>query len=717
MTVIEQTETAAFADLKKLFEPRSVAVIGASADGKKISGRPIRFLERAGFTGSVHPVNPKYETIMGLPCRPSVTAIPEPVDLALIFVPGPAVPAAVDDCVAAGVPLAIVFSAGFGETGGAGRAHQEELVARARAGRMRLIGPNSLGAVSARNGLVASFATLFDRDQLPPPGRVGLVSQSGALGAYMYALAQDQGVGFSRFVATGNTADLDLPDVIAYLADDDETDAIGVYLEGLTDGGRLLEALGRAQTAGKPTAILKVGRSEAGQRAAESHTGALAGSDAVFDAALRRSGAVRVPDPQALIDFLLLNTGDQPPMTGGLAVLSASGGAAVWTADRFADFGLELAQLTPDTEARLAEALPAFASPRNPVDATAQMLNDASLFDTCLDAILADPGVGTLVVLSGLQERDGERYAQQIVERARHAAGKRVAVAWLAAPDSVTTLLGRERIPMFGDLARCVNAVAASLIADQRRRAARPAAQAPLLDANKELGSLETEHSAKQFLAHLGLEVPHGTLCDTRDETVAAASALGNRVVLKGQVAGLAHKSDHGLVRVGLEGADEVGAGFDSMRVAMGAAATPGNVRGVLVEELLPEGLDLVVGCVRDPAFGPVTMIGLGGTLVELLHEVEFLVGEVDAEEAYARLGAVRWAALFDGFRGGPAYDRRAAAEAVALLSRLATQQANRISEIEINPLRVLADGRVVALDALVVPASPAVVPSGHEET
>ena len=704
MTAIEQTETAAFADLSRLFEPRSVAVIGASADGNKISGRPIRFLERAGFRGSVHPVNPKYETIMGLPCRPSVTAVPEPVDLALIFVPGPAVSAAVDDCVAAGVPLAIVFSAGFGETGRAGRLHQEELVARARAGGMRLLGPNSLGVASVRNGLVASFATLFDRRELPPPGRVGLVSQSGALGAYMYALAQDQGVGFSRFVATGNTADLDLPDVIAYLADDDETDAIGVYLEGITEGERLLEALGRAQAAGKPTAILKVGRSEAGQRAAESHTGALAGSDAVFDAALRRSGAVRVPDPQALIDFLSLNTGDQPPMTGGLAVLSGSGGAAVWTADRFADFGLELAQLTPETEARLADALPAFASPRNPVDATAQMLNDASLFQTCLDVILADPGVGTLVILSGLQERDGERYAQQIVKGARHAGGKRVAVAWLAAPESVTTLLGRERIPMFGDLARCVGAVAASLIADQRRRAPRPADQARLLDPNTHLGSLDTEHSAKHLLASLGLETPRGALCSTREEVIAAASSIGGRVVLKGQVVGVAHKSDHGLVCVDVEGEGPVGDAFDALQAAMGEVAGPESNQGVLVEELLPEGLDLVVGCVRDPAFGPVTMIGLGGTLVELLNVVDFVVGEVDVDEAFAQLGAVRWAALFEGFRGGPPYDRRATAEAVSLLSRVATQHVDQIAEIEINPLRVLADGRVVALDALVVP-------------
>ena len=705
MTVVERGE-AAFADLSRLFDPRSVAIVGASSDGDKISGRAMRFLAQAGFEGSIHPINPKYETIMDRQCYASIAAVPGSVDLAMIFLPGSAVDAAVDDCIAAGVELAIVFSSGFAETGDEGRARQQALVARARAGGVRLLGPNSLGAVSAGNGLVASFATLFDRHARPLPGRAGVVSQSGALGVFMYALSMDQGLGFSRFVSIGNGADIDVADVISYFADDDQTDAIGVYLEGVTDGRRLLEALGRARAAGKPTAILKVGRSAAGQLAAESHTGALAGSDAIFEAALRRSGAVRVGDPQALIDFLSLNVGEQPEIEGGLAVLTSSGGAAVWTTDRFADFGLELVQLTPATEARLTAALPAFASPRNPVDATGQMLNDVSLFETCLNEILADPGVGTLVVLLGLAERDGRLYAQQISDAAHRAAGKRVVVAWLAASDAVKALLEREGVPMFGNLANCVDAVAISLLARRRRLAAGAATHHAVARAEGELGSLETEYAGKQFMADVGLEVPRGVLCQTREEAIAAAASLGGRVVLKGQVAGVAHKSDHGLVHVGVQGADAVGDAFDALDTAMHAVAPPESKDGVLVEEMLPDGLDLVLGCVQDPAFGPVTMIGLGGTLVELLNQVDFVVGEITIDEAFEQLGAVSWAKLFDGFRGEPPYDRRAAAEAISLLSRVATQRADQIAEIEVNPLRVLPDGRVVALDALVVPTA-----------
>ena len=277
-----------FAPLERLFEAQSIAVIGASFNLDKIGGKPIRFLQSAGYQGAIFPVNSRYEVIGNLPCYPNIAAIDSPIDIAIIAVPGHAVDAAIDDCVAAEVPFALIFSAGFGELGEEGRRRQADLVAKARAGGLRLVGPNSLGIASSSNSLIASFASLFDRHKQLKPGRIGFISQSGAVGAFIYGIAEDDGFGFSRFVSVGNEADLDVSDFMAYMAKDSSTSAIGGYLEGVNDGRRFLAAADLVRRAGKPMSFMKVGQSEAGQRAAASHTGSIAGTDAIYDAAFRK---------------------------------------------------------------------------------------------------------------------------------------------------------------------------------------------------------------------------------------------------------------------------------------------------------------------------------------------------------------------------------------------------------------------------------------------
>lgn len=702
-------QPAEFAPLTDFFAPRAIAVIGASQDPEKIGGRPLRYLNGSGYAGAVHGVNPKYDEVMGRPCWPNAAAIPDPVDVALIGLPAQHVPGAIDDCAAAGIRFAIVFSSGFAETGPEGRRRQEDLVSRAAAGGVRVLGPNTLGAASSSNGMMASFATLFDRHPKLLPGRVGFISQSGALGVFIYALAQDQGLGFSRFVSIGNEADVDVADFLAYLAEDDETVAVGGYLESIKDGGRFLAAAERVAAAGKPMSFLKVGRSEAGRRAAESHTGSLAGTDAIYDAALRQAGIVRAESPQGLVDFLDYHgRGATAPQPGGVGVLTISGGAGVWTADRLADFGVDLAELSPETTAKLADVLPAFASPQNPVDATGQILNQPELFAACLDALLDDRGVTTLVVLLGLQERNGTDLAAQIVEAGRRRPDVRIAVAWLAGPDAAYDLLRGEGISVFSDLARCVEAVAGSMTA-ARFGAARTArdvvAPAPLAEAPvAALGSAPTEHGSKALLRELGVPVPRGMLCADRDEAVQAAQWLAGPVVLKGQVRGLAHKTEHRLVRLGVEGDEAVAAAFDEIGASMAAAADAARVEGVLVEEMAAPGVEVIVGCVDDAAFGPTVMFGLGGVLVEVVEDVAFRVAPVDRDEALAMIDETRGVRILDGFRGGAVYDKAALADVIAAVSQLASTHRATIAEIEINPLRVLPEGQgVVALDALVV--------------
>jgi acetyltransferase len=699
-----------FAPLDRLFGAEHLAVIGASADPDKIGGRPLRYLDAAGFAGSVYPVNPKYDEILGRRCTPTVAAVGQAIDVAVIAVPGAAVEGAIDDCVAAQVPFAIVFSSGFGELGAEGRERQNALVARARAGNVRLVGPNSLGIASSPNGLMASFATLFDRHERLLPGSVGFISQSGALGVFMYALAQDQGLGFSRFVSIGNESDLDVADFLAYMAGDPATSVVGGYLEGLDNGQRFMAAAELVRRAGKPMSFLKVGRSDAGRRAAESHTGSLAGTDAVYDVALRQAGVVRSADPQGLIDFLEFH-GRTPVRHArrGVAVLTISGGAGVWCADRLADFDVDMVDLAPKTIERLRALLPAFATPQNPVDATGQVLNEPELFAGCLEVLLADPSVQTLIIVMGLQERGGAGFARQIVEAEARHTDRSIVVAWLAGPESAMDVLRAEGVPVFSDLARAVEVVAGAVHATEhieRSGISSVAVQSDLHDSKptswssaEMLGGIE--HAAKHHLAAEGIDVPDGRLCVSLSEGLDAFEELGPPVALKGQIAGLAHKTEHQLVSLGLSSVDEVTKAYEAIERAIERAAPPDQRRGVLVEAMSPPGLDIIAGCFQDDVFGPTVMVGSGGVLVELVDDVVFRIAPVTTEMAAQMLDETRAGRLFGGYRSDSTYDRDAAAQVIARLSEIAVREQQHIRELEINPLRVHQTG-AVALDALV---------------
>ena len=698
------TRHAEFAPLERLFGATSVALVGASADLNKIGGRPLRYLREAGYRGRVHAVNPRYDDIAGFPCSPDLQSIGESVDLAVIAVAASGVPAAIDQCAEAGIPFAVVFSAGFGELGDDGRRRQDELVERARRGGVRIIGPNSLGVASSPNALIASFATLFDRHSTLLPGRVGFISQSGALGVFMYALAQDQGLGFSRFVSIGNESDLDVADFVAYLARDPETAVIGGYLEGLGDGRRFMRAAALARAAGKPMVFLKVGRSEVGRRAAASHTGSLAGSENVYRAALEQAGVIRVDDPAGLIDLLALQAQPSARRIGpGVAVLTISGGAGVWTADRLADHGVELAEFAPSTLQRLTEALPAFASPQNPLDATGQIVNDQQMFDRCLEALLDDAGVRTVVIILGLQDRTGVQFARQIVAACEAFPEKAVVVAWLAGPRDAIDLLRHEGVPVYEALHTAVDLAAWSVKVAEIAEQAVPADLAQrVIDAFTSPSatgpSVSTEADAKAELARLGIDMPAGRLCRTVAEAVAAVEALGAPVALKAQVVGIAHKTEHALVALNVTAAS-VASEFEQLLTR--AEAVGGLFQGVLVEQMAPAGVDVIVGCVHDEVFGPTMMFGLGGVAVELLGDVSFRIAPVDRDEALRMISEIRSAPLLTGFRGSEPLDIDALADVIQTVSRFATTELG-VGEVELNPVRVHRHG-AQALDALIV--------------
>lgn len=709
-------QVAGSVELDALFAPRSVAVLGASADPTKIGGRPLAYLRRSGFAGHVYPINPKYDDVQGWACVASVTDAPEAPDLALVALPAAAVPAALRDCAERGVRCAIVFSSGFAEAGAGGEALQAQVTAIARTTGMRVVGPNSIGVVSPPAALAATFATALERPGEMLGGSTAFVSQSGALAAFLYAQAHDAGLGFSRFVSVGNEADLTVADFLHVFAADPETRLVCGYLEGVSDGRALMNALDDLADAGKAVAFLKVGRSERGARAAASHTGSLAGAEAVYAAAFRQAGVLRIPDLGGLLDLMRMERPsgalDAPRATGPVAVLTISGGAGVWAADRLADAGVALVDLSEATVARLADVLPSFAATANPVDVTGQVVNDPVLFEACLLTLVDDDAVGSVLVLLGLQESGGEALARAIAGCAG-ATDKLVAVSWMAGPAAAYRVLEDAGVPVFEDMSRCVDALASAIGSaarlEQVRRAGavRPAPAAAQMRLPP--GAL-TEHAAKAALREMGVPVPAGRLVHSADGAVAAAEAIGFPVALKGQSVDVHHKTEHQLVRLGLRDAAGVHSAHLQLVGSARAAGLHGDGwRGVLVEAMAPDGLDTVVGVVRDPVFGPVVMFGLGGVMVELVGDVAFRVAPIGAAEADALIGDTKGSALLDGFRGALGFDRPALVETLVAVSRFAADHAGAIAEIEINPLRVLAPGQgVLALDAVLTTTTSA---------
>ncbi len=455
-------------DLAPLLNPRSIAIVGASADFSRINGRPLRFMLEYGYRGKLYPINPRYEEIAGLTCYPSIGAVPESPDLALLGLSAAATPDALEQCGQHGVRAAVVFSGGFGEAGPEGQALQERLVETAERYGMALCGPNCLGFVNFPLAAACTFTATFDSVDLRP-GRIAFISQSGALGAYIYAMARERGLGFSYYISSGNEAQTDFATYLDFLVESAETDVILGYLETARDGSGLLRGARRALAAGKPVILLKVGRSPSGARAARSHTGSLAGSDRVYNAAFRQSGVIRAETIEGMLDIAYLATVGRVPRGPGVAVSTVSGGAGVILADEIERAGLRLTELRPETRQALAELIPSFGSTANPVDTTAQPLNDPGILRGCLVTVARDPGVDTVIPFHGpLAE-----YADTLVEAISSVAAESeslVLANWLLAPPMARATLEERGVPVFDDPSRAVRALGALVRWEERRR-------------------------------------------------------------------------------------------------------------------------------------------------------------------------------------------------------------------------------------------------------
>ena len=687
--------------LAALWAARSVAVVGASDRPGSLGRLPVEFLQRFGYAGHILPVRPDGEPVAGLASYPSLRECRRahgPVDLAMVVVAARRVLAAVQDCAEAGVPVAVICTSGFAETGDEGAALQAEVVRAAREGGVRLVGPNCIGSVGVATGQVSSFSPLFsgERTELVP-GAVGFVSQSGALGYGAVSLAFERGLGLGWVVNTGNEADVSAVEVMEALTREPGCRGVLAYLETLGD----VEGLRAVAATGTPLAVLKAGRSDAGARAAASHTGALAAGDRVVDAALRQLGIVRADDVDELLDMGDVMTVPHRARGARVAVVTTSGGSGILAADAVEAQGLEMATLAPETLRVLDEIVPAFGSTANPVDVTASVMSNASLFDRTLDVIADDPGVDLIVacfcVLTGKDVDDVVASLARVAERS----GLPVIAVRTGADHLAPGAGARMReagIPCYPTPARAVRA-AAALVQFSAERPAPPAPSRPAAGTATLAvpGAGASEQEMKALLVAAGIPVPGGRVATSAQDALDAVAQVGGRAVFKAVVPDLMHKSDAGGVIVGVT-AEDAAAAWEKVSSLGGE---------VLVEELVPGGVEALVGLTPSP-LGPVLAVGVGGVLTEVLHDVALRVLPVRREDVEAMLDETRLGALLTGVRGAAPADRTALVDAVMQVCDLAAGWPQGF-ELDLNPVTVLAAGSGVrVLDAAyVAPTAP----------
>ncbi|MDE2453129.1 MAG: acetate--CoA ligase family protein [Burkholderiales bacterium] len=699
-------------ELARTFAPRSIAVVGVSTNPNSFGS--ITYANVAGpgrFGGPVYMVNAKYDRIGDRPCWPSIAALPEAPDCVFVAVPREAVEGVVLECAQRRVGGVVLFASGYAETGLAERtASQQRLLDIARAAGMRLIGPNCVGFMNYGLGLVGTFGSASFKGA-PRAGAIGLVSQSGAVGAAL-AQAQEHGVSLSHMLTSGNACDVDVADQVAYLAADPGCRAIACLFEGLADPQRFLQAAEACRAAGKPLVVHKLGTSERGAQAAVSHTGSIAGSQAAYNAAFERAGVIPVDEVEALLDTTSFFAKAPPPKARGVAVAAVSGGACIMLADKAEEAGVELPPPRPETMAVLDRLIPEYGSAGNPCDMTAQVLSTPQHLSECFEALLADPQYGALVVPHtfayapatariGIMGRAAERY------------DKIACAVWLTqhleGPGAVETEQN-PRVALFRSMRHCMAALAQwHRRADERALRRAPAARLSDRQACERAAALIerspnatlTEREAKQVLAAYGVPVVLDRLVQSAEEAVAAAEAGGMPVVLKVESPDIAHKTEAGVVRLNLRSADEVrGAYAEVMRNAHAVTPAP-RISGVLVQPMVAQGTEIMVGARIDPQFGPLILVGLGGVFVELLQDTAVRLAPVDTREARKMLAGLKAQRALQGFRGTEPVDLDRLAEVVARVSEFAADQGERIAELDINPL-ICAGSRIVAVDALI---------------
>ncbi|MGC9045611.1 MAG: acetate--CoA ligase alpha subunit [Thermodesulfovibrio sp.] len=690
-----------------IFNPDSIAVVGASAEEKKVGNAVLKNLIN-GYSGKIYPVNPSRTQILSLPCYPSVSAIPDKVGLAIIVIPAKAVAETLKDCARAGVKGVVVITAGFKEVGGDGVAREKEIVEIVRSSGMKMVGPNCLGVMNTKNKMNATFAA-----QLPPAGRVAFFSQSGALGVAIIDWALENNFGFSKFVSFGNKADLNETDFLEYFASDPETDVILGYIEDVVDGKRFLE-VAKEVTKIKPVVLIKSGATEAGARAASSHTGALAGSDRAFTEAFRKTGIIRASGIQELFDIAEMFISRKIPKGRRLLIITNAGGPGIIAADTADSLKIKLDPMTRASIDAIAEKLPPTASLYNPVD----IIGDATSerYKVVLEQATKDEAVeGICVILTPQAMTDVDQVADVVVDSARDTE-KPVFAAFIGGQrvKNAVNKLKQSKIPCFSDPTVAINAYGKLIeFAELKKKKISSEIQIEVppehIEKAKEIiQTLKSQgiseiggEQAMQILSLYGFSFPERALAKTPMEAVAIAERIGYPVVMKVSSPHILHKTDVGGVKLNLNNEKAVYNAFVEITTNVKRVMPEAYIEGVMIYEMVSGGKEVILGVSYDRTFGHMIMFGLGGIYVEVLKDVSFRIVPVTEEEAFDMINEIKASRILDGVRGEKPYDKNDIASCIKKLSRL-VMDFPMIKEIDINPYMVFNNGGI-GLDARII--------------
>jgi acetyltransferase len=706
-------------DLKYFLSPRSIAIVGASGNFDSISGKPVFFLEDHNFEGEVYPINPKYDKLGKYKCYKSILEVPGPVDLALLAVNFKLVLPMLEQCAEKGVKFASIFASGFAEADEEGKVLQQKIADLAKKSGMGICGPNCQGSVSLKERAIGSFSASLAVKPLRT-GPIGYVTQSGALGYSIFSLAQESEVGFSYVANTGNEVDLHTLDFMEYMLEDKDTKMCIAYLEGIKDGKQFMRIANRALELNKPIVALKVGRSEVGQKAASSHTASLTGSDAVADAFFRQKAIIRVNDIQGMIDCAsLMQAIPALPKGNKLGVITTSGGGGILVADTAEDLGLQMPPLDEKTTVEVEKVIPAYGSALNPVDVTAQVINKADDFLNVLKALDAYSEIDALViVVTQIVGESGMQMARDIVKMSK-SSQKPLAVAW-----TTSDALVGEQLKVLRDggvfviksparatkaMGRLMNygAMRNELLARKEAVAKEAAASNVKEKALEHLakgGKSLTEHQGKELLALYDIPITGEEVATSEEHAAQIVDKIGYPVALKIDSPDILHKTEAGGLKLNINTKEELISAYNEVLDNCRKYDPKATINGVLVQQMVKGGTEVIVGVNNDPQFGPTIMFGLGGIFVEILKDVSLRVAPLARDDAMDMIKEIKGFKVLAGARGREKADISAIADVLVKVSHMAMELEDTVAELDINPLLVLPEGKGVCVaDALVI--------------
>jgi acetate---CoA ligase (ADP-forming) len=697
--------------LDSFFNPSSIAIIGASRDVTKIPGLLLSFLRKNQFSGAIYPVNPNYPDIDGLTCHPTIAAIGQPIDLAIVIIPARVVLGALEECATFGVKHAIIISSGFAEEGGDSIAMQDAIATLAKRTGMRISGPNAEGYYNQIAGIAATFSPTVDVKPDQPrlvatTKRIGIVAQSGGIGFAIYNRAKALGIALSTVISTGNESDLGAGEFFDYMVQDPATGVILLFIEGIRDVDQFLAAAQKAAETGKPVIVTKVGRSGAGERAAASHTASMAGWTAAYDAVFARYGFIVSNDLDEAVAIAAVLTTSPLPKGDRVAVVTVSGGAGIWGADAVAAQGLQVPELSDGVQATIRGLIPSYGSPCNPIDITAQAVHSGGLQKT-IELLDRSEEVDAILVVISLSSETRMPFRTPELKPVIAAQNKPIVFWSYTLPSNFArTGLAESGVVVLSGLTH-VSVALRRLVEYARFNLAEPVATVAAAPSDL-VGHLTaptlSEYDSKTLLQIAGVALPGEVLVTDRSALDAAIAEIGFPLVMKIQSRDIPHKSEVGGVRVNITTKNEAAAAYDALTASARQHRPQAALQGVLVSPLARKGIEIIVGTLLDKTFGPMVMVGLGGITAELFRDVVYRPAPVSAVEAASMLGELKAAPLLNGFRGTPKADVSAAAELIAQISQLAAQLEGEIAEIELNPVLVHPAGEgVTIVDALVV--------------